>query len=386
MGFIFTISLLFMLYTYAGYPLVLLVWSRISPRRVKRSKQEQAPSVSVIIAARNEEENIGKRIENLFSLDYPPESMEIIIVSDGSTDATDDIVGSYASPGTGAREGRAVPGLRLISHEANRGKPAALNAGLEAASGEFIVFTDSRQLFEPDAVTELISNFSDPAVGTVSGELVFREDSESRIKVEMGLYWDLEKWIRRRESEIHSAAGATGAIYAARRELVDPLPEEAVLDDVLVPMRAVLKGYRNLFDRRAVAWDVVSKDLSQEKKRKIRTLFGNYQLLQIMPELMSPVRNPIFFQFICHKFFRLLVPFFFVMMMLAALFAGGALHRVFFLLVLIFLLLPLLESRVSSIPVLGKLSSISRTFTSLNYFAFLGFLRFVRPGERNIWQ
>lgn len=380
---VFWISALYIGYTYIGYPLLIRIWAGLFPRKVHKSPFDAYPFVSVIIAARNEESNIGRRIENLLVQDYPSEMFEIVVISDGSTDSTSAIVQSLIDGLEAGKTGTVR--LKLLTHDINRGKPAALNAGLEAARGDFIVFTDSRQEFEPGAIRELVDNFSDPDVGAVTGELVFRDNTETTIKAEMGLYWNLEKWIRRTESRIHSVAGATGAIYAVRRELISPLPESTILDDVLVPMRAVLKGYRTVFESRAVAWDQVSRDLSQEKGRKVRTLLGNYQLMQIMPDLLSPRRNPIFLQFVSHKFLRLLVPFFFITMIISAAASGGAGYDFFLAACLLFLALPLFERFLGHVPPVARLISVSKTFTSLNYFAFLAFLAFIRPGDKDIW-
>ncbi|MCU0638794.1 MAG: glycosyltransferase family 2 protein [Candidatus Krumholzibacteria bacterium] len=376
----FWVSFLFIVYTYAGYPALLHCWSFLLPRRVRKKPLEPAPLVSVVIAARNEERNIARRIENLFNQDYPGDRMEIIIISDGSTDATDSIVASLVEG-----RGRAAPALRHIALEGNRGKPGALNAGVAAAAGEYIVFADARQQFEPDAISRLLENFGDPDVGAVSGELVFHEDSETAIRTDMGLYWNLEKWIRKAESRIHSTAGATGAIYAARKELLSPLPPKVILDDVMIPMRIVLRGYRTVFESGAIAWDTVSVDHTQEKRRKVRTLFGNYQLVHLMPGLLSPRKNPIFLQFLSHKIFRLFVPFFFVLMMASALAAGSAAYTLFFAAAMAAVLLPLIEKPLARIPLMRKASSFSRTFTSLNYFAFLAFLVLVKPGRKEIW-
>lgn len=380
---IFWISAIYIAYTYAGYPLIIYLWAKLFPRRVRKSPLDEYPPISIIISARNEETNIRRRIENLLAQDYPQEMVEIIVISDGSTDSTEDIVKSLIEEMKS--DGRGSDRLILITHEVNSGKPTALNAGMEIARGDFIVFTDARQEFEPGAVRELIDNFSDPDVGTVTGELVFHDTTDTTIKAEMGLYWNLEKWIRKTESQIHSVAGATGAIYAVRKELAAPIPAITILDDVLIPMRGVSRGYRTVFEKRAVAWDHVSRDLAHEKSRKVRTLLGNYQLLQIMPELLSPRKNPIFFQFVSHKFLRLLVPFFFFSMLLSAAATGDAGYILFFAACIVFLATPLLEKYLGGSPAVKKLASISKTFSSLNYFAFLAFLTFIRPGEKEVW-
>lgn len=329
MKFVFWFSFCFIFYTYIGYPCLLFIWSRLFPKKVNKTYWVSEPKVSVIIAAHNEERHIRRRIHNIFDQDYVKGKMEIIIVSDGSTDATNEIVrefihvnqkGPYSYPD--------VPcAVKLIELDEAKGKANALNVGIRQAVGEFIVFADSRQEFERNAIRELIANFNDPTVGCVSGELLLREGTDTSINREIGLYWNFEKTIRKMEAAIHSVAGATGAIYAVRRSLFAELPERTLLDDVFVPMEIVLKGYRNVFDGQAVAYDTCSEDLSQEKRRKTRTLLGNYQLLQIMPGLLSPVRNPIFFRYLTHKVFRLFIPFFFLVLLFSALMAGGFIYK-----------------------------------------------------------
>jgi cellulose synthase/poly-beta-1,6-N-acetylglucosamine synthase-like glycosyltransferase len=265
------------------------------------------------------------------------------------------------------------------------GKPHALNTGVSLAHGDFVVFADARQDFDPDAVRELIANFNDPKVGSVSGELVFYEGSDTSIKAEMGFYWTIEKWIRKMEGQVHSIPGATGAIYAIRKELFEEIPEKTILDDVFVPMKIVTSGYRNVFDDRAIAHDVFSKDLAEEKRRKVRTLRGNYQLLHLMPELASISGNPIFFQFFSHKIFRLFVPFSFIALLVSSFTAAGFIYRLAFWGIVAVLLMNVFYKQLSSVPWLNRLCAVSRTLLSLNYFAFLAFFHFIRPGKNKIW-
>jgi cellulose synthase/poly-beta-1,6-N-acetylglucosamine synthase-like glycosyltransferase len=167
MKFLFWFSALFILYTYAGYPLLLFVWSRLFPRKVRKAPLSPEPRVSVVIAARDEEWHMGSRIENLREQDYPPGNLEIIIVSDGSTDGTNRIVRRFAR-----QKDRILPRVRLVELKRSKGKSHAINRGVETAKGEFIVFSDARQRFEPNVIRELVANFNDPHVGCVSGELV----------------------------------------------------------------------------------------------------------------------------------------------------------------------------------------------------------------------
>jgi cellulose synthase/poly-beta-1,6-N-acetylglucosamine synthase-like glycosyltransferase len=191
------------------------------------------------------------------------------------------------------------------------GKPLALNAGVEAATGEILVFADARQQFSREALVELVANFADPQVGGVTGELVLDAESHtdsSTVGDGVGLYWKYEKWLRRNESRVWSTLGATGAIYAMRRALWRALPADTLLDDVLAPMRTVLNGWRVVFEERARAFDRASADASAESRRKVRTLAGNYQILVQEPRLLVPIVNPVWVQYLSHKIGRLLVP------------------------------------------------------------------------------
>jgi cellulose synthase/poly-beta-1,6-N-acetylglucosamine synthase-like glycosyltransferase len=307
---LFWISAGIIVYVYAGYPLLLVAWARLTQRTPRKSDRGPWPSISIVVAARNEGRRLRGRIRNLLETPYPG-PREIIVVSDGSTDDTPAVVRSF---------GRAVSLIEL----APGGKPAALNAGVAAARGEIIVFADARQRFSPDALVHLAANFADPEVGGVTGELVLdaerplREDTwskpesplvpESTVGDGVGLYWRYEKWLRRHESLVWSTLGATGAIYALRRSLWEPLPTDTLLDDVLAPMRVVLAGKRIVFDDGARAYDRASQDAPTESRRKVRTLAGNYQILAHEPRLLFPFANPVWIQYLSHKVGRLLIP------------------------------------------------------------------------------
>jgi cellulose synthase/poly-beta-1,6-N-acetylglucosamine synthase-like glycosyltransferase len=304
MEFPFWASIVFVWYVYAGYPLLIALWAAVASRPVrKRPTSDYHPSVSVVIAARNEARRLTARINNLLEQDYPG-PLEIIVVSDGSTDGTADAIVPFGDR------------VRLIELPRG-GKPLALNAGVAAARGEIVVFADARQRFAPDAIAALVSNLADPSVGGVTGELVLdceadpaaaRFAAESDVAEGVGLYWKYEKWLRRHESRVWSTLGATGAIYAIRRPLWRPLPPETLLDDVLAPMRIVLHGQRVVFEDRARAFDRVAASSADESRRKTRTLAGNYQIVALEPRLIIPVVNPVWVQYLSHKLGRLIVP------------------------------------------------------------------------------
>jgi poly-beta-1,6-N-acetyl-D-glucosamine synthase len=299
MTVLFWISALIAVYVYVGYPCLLAVWARIADRRPRAVPFQDGkwPSISIVIAARNEAHRLPSRIINLIEQHYPG-ACEIIVVSDGSTDTPGAALAPFGSA------------VRLLE-VAGGGKPLALNAGVAAATGDVLVFADARQRFAPGTLTALVSNFSDPSVGGATGELVLdceQQDTDTPVGEGIGLYWKYEKSLRRNESLVWSTLGATGAIYALRRQCWTPLPAATLLDDVLEPMRAVLEGWRIVFEERAIAYDRASVDAAAESRRKTRTLAGNYQILAQEPRLLVPFVNPVWLQYVSHKIGRLIVP------------------------------------------------------------------------------
>lgn len=285
-----------LLYTYAGYPVLVWLWAKLFPQPHRMAPAE--PRVTVVVAAHNEAAEIEARLENLLALEYPREHMDIVVASDGSTDATVERAKKFGNHG-----------VRIVEFENRRGKPALLNALVPEARGDIVVLADARQRFHPGAVRALVRHFVDHRVGAVSGELVLVDDgAESGVSEGIGFYWEYEKFIRRHECLVDSTAGATGAIYAIRRELFEAIPEDTLLDDVVVPMRIVRRGFRVLFEEDAVACDRVSATPGAEFRRKVRTIAGNFQLFVREPWLLNPWRNRIWLQTLSHKAFRLLGP------------------------------------------------------------------------------
>jgi len=365
----FWLSALAVVYTYVGYPLMLWGWAMWAIRRPRRAAYE--PSVSVVLAAYNEGRTIRRRIQNLLLMDYPQSRMEIVVVSDGSTDETDEIVRRFADVGV------------ILLRQEHAGKARAINLGVEHASGEIVVFADARQTFERNAIRALTRNFNDPAVGAVSGELMLRE-GVNPLAPSLGGYWAYEKWLRKKESDIDSAVGVTGAIYAIRRELFTPMPPETILDDVYVPMQIVLKGYRTVFEPAAIAYDEISSKPENELRRKIRTLTGNYQLLRMMPEILSPYRNRIWFQYLSHKVARLVVPFCLPAMAVSNLFMLDG----FYLFTASFQACLYVLAAVGALIGLRRreplLTSLPHAFVMMNWAAVLGFIYFV-TARKNVW-
>src|SRR5262245_8422605 len=296
MSLLFWLSLSLLVYVYVGYPLV--AWLRATLAAKSHRSARWEPSVSVVVVAYNEADRIAARLENLLALDYPRDRLEIRLASDGSTDSTVARARAFEAAGVVVR-----------AFHTRRGKSAVLNDVVPSAQGEVVVMADARQRFEPQAIRALVASFADPSVGAVSGELMMTASpSGAAVGKGVGFYWKYEKFIRRNEGRTGSTVGATGAIYAIRRALYEPIPEDTLLDDVLIPVRVVKRGYRVLFEPAARAYDTASATAGQEFVRKVRTIAGTFQLFAREAWLFNPRRNPVWFETISHKALRLATP------------------------------------------------------------------------------
>ncbi len=368
-------------YTYAGYPGWL--WLRNHWRRRPVRRTPHTPTVSFVMVVRNEADVLEAKLQNLMDLNYPEGEREIIVVSDGSADATNQILSQWSN-NSGSNNSRSnISGGYTILCPDSRGKSACLNDAIATAKGEIIVFTDARQTIEPNAVRFLAENFADPEVGCASGELILGDPESGETAKGMGLYWRIEKSIREMESASGSVVGATGALYAARRSLLAPVPSETILDDVFIPMNVARQGFRVVFDSRAIAWDVPNMGVTREFARKVRTLTGNYQLVQLAPWLLTS-SNPIRFEFISHKLLRLVAPFALVATLLSSIFLQGPVYRVALTSQLGFYTLSLLSLAQFKRGPIARIADASFTFVVLNTAAFIAFTNFI-TGKKAAW-
>jgi poly-beta-1,6-N-acetyl-D-glucosamine synthase len=363
--FVFWLSLSVIVFTYLGYPLLLAGWAGVRRRPVR--KADWLPNVSIVMAVYNGEKHLEAKLSNLLSLDYPANLYEIVMVSDGSTDGT-------------LRIARAVrdPRLRVFELPARGGKPSALNLAVEEAHGEIIVFNDVRQTMAPDAVKRLVANLADGKVGAVTGELLLANEN---LRPQLGLYYRYEQWMRLKESEIHSMIGSAGAFSAIRRSLFAPLPAGLILDDVYTPMQILMRGYRTVFEPEAKAFD--PHDDRPEFRRKIRTLAGNYQLLYLIPEILT-LRNPLLFQYVCHKIARLAGPFFLLLLLVSSAWLHRGLYAWALAGQLLFYLCALSFRQLKGLPGLGTIAASGHSFLMANCAALVGLFVFLR-GKKDVW-
>jgi poly-beta-1,6-N-acetyl-D-glucosamine synthase len=361
---VFWLSLIGILYTYAGYPVAIWLLAKLWPKRWE-SKPIQ-PSVSIILAVHNGIDLLPGKIQHLLDLDYP-NIEEIIIVSDGSTDGTAELL-------LGPRP-HAINPIVLREHV---GKAAAISAGAAEATGEIILFVDIRPEIAQGAIQELVSNFADPTVGCVAGELILRQEGHDATSAAVGgLYWRYEQWIRNSEATWDSPVGVYGGFYAIRRELFVPPPAGLILDDMFQPLSIIRQGYRSVLDCRACVYDTWPKKVAGEFHRKVRTLAGNFQLFKIAPWTITP-KNRVFFQLFSHKMMRLLVPYLMVLLLIstAAQSAGAPLYAAFATFQVLVCLAAVTALRYR-IPALYRFAAPASALLVLNAAAVVGLYKFL---------
>ena len=315
MEWVLGISAGLLAYVYAGYPVAAWALARWRERPLRPGTFEGG--MAVLLAAHDEVATLPRKVGQLLDLARSEPIREIWIGLDGCADGTAQAVRDLL-----AARGPEAAMVRVFDFAERRGKAAVLNELAAMARQPVLALMDARQRLEPGALAKLLAHFADPQVGAVSGELVYERAGGAAEKGAQS-YWGYEKFIRRCESRWWAVPGATGALYALRRELYEPIPPATLVDDVLIPMRAVLRGYRCLFEPGARVFDVPAADHGAEMRRKRRTLAGIWQLLAIEPRLWTPARNPIWFQWISHKFLRLWTP----VLAATALLALGGLAR-----------------------------------------------------------
>jgi cellulose synthase/poly-beta-1,6-N-acetylglucosamine synthase-like glycosyltransferase len=364
-------SAIIMCYTYVGYPLVIMTAARVMRRGVRRARY--CSSVSIVVCAYNEEQEIVARRDELTSLLRGVELRgEIVIVSDGSTDRTAAM----------ARQGSAGC-VRVLELPQNVGKAQALTQACEVATGDVIIFADTRQHWASDAIKLLLENFADPEVGGVSGDLCLEPAAGANTGV--GFYWQHEKTLRKWESQVHSTVGVTGAICAVRRRLFRAIPPRTILDDLFWPMKVTMEGFRVVHDDRARAFDRLPHSASGEFRRKIRTLSGNFQLVALLPSVLAPWRNPIWFQFFSHKILRLVAPWLLLLFLTTSGLMHGYLYRAIFTVQIICYALAVFGMQ-AKVAARSRPAAVAASFLLLNAGAWVAFWIWIFGRAGTSWR
>jgi cellulose synthase/poly-beta-1,6-N-acetylglucosamine synthase-like glycosyltransferase len=363
-------------YVYLGYYLLLFILARLFPT-AGLSDNGFLPKVSLLISVYNERSVIRHKLENSLALDYPQNSVEILVVSDASDDGSDEIISELA-----------LRGVHLVRQPQRLGKSAGLNLGVSRAVGEILVFSDANAIYQPDAIRQLVCHFADSRIGYVVGNARYVERAGAEPSAESeGLYWKLETWLKEKESDFGSVVGGDGAIYAIRRELFTPLlPTD--INDFLNPLQIIARGYRGVYEPRAVCYEEAGDSFEKEFGRKVRIISRAFHAIRRAPAILLPWTQPRhWFALISHKLLRWFAPVFLILLLLTNLFLWrSAFYRLAFLLQLVFYFLAAAGWVVQKWRKPPKILYLPYYFCLVNLASLFGVLKSFRGSLSPTWQ
>jgi cellulose synthase/poly-beta-1,6-N-acetylglucosamine synthase-like glycosyltransferase len=383
--YVFWACLALIAHTYLAYPVLLFAvycaaqvrrdWAYLTGDRERRQEvlpPAEQPAVSIIIPAYNEARRLPDKLANLRQIEYPPDKLELIFVSDGSTDGTNDLLKSLREPHA-----------RIVVLPVRQGKPTALNHGVRAARHDLLVLCDAATLFTPGAIGRLVRHFRDPRVGVVCGMLQFSGSGE--FPHTEGVYWKYERMLRIMEGRLGATLTASGAIYALRRECYRPLTADVLIDDFVIPMQARKQGYRVVLDPEAVATEFAAESVRDEFSRRVRLAAGSFRALGEF--LRTPLPPFTFVAFVSHKVLRWVLPFLMIGLLLSnAWLLDDALYRAVFIGQLVFYLWAglgfLFRDRMRRV----RFGLIGYFLVSIHLAFLVGFARFLTGREKATWQ
>lgn len=373
--FIFWVCTFIIVYGYLLYPLFLYILNIFWKPKPHKSS-DTLPNVSVIISMYNEEKVIRERIENCLSLDYPKDHIELIFASDASDDRTNEIVREYA--------GR---GVVLYDYPKRRGKVNVLNETVPKAKHDILIFSDANTMFAKDALKKLVRHFEDPKIGCVCGRLQFVSAEGSKTGELEGVYWRFETYLKTKEGRRGSLLGANGGIYALRKELFFYCPPDTIVEDFVVPMKILQKGFKVIYEPQALATEEAAKHIVHEKQRRIRIGAGDFQALFMLLPMLSPLKGFSSLAFWSHKVIRWFVPFFLIFTFIAnLLLIDDPFYLALFIMQCGFYVFAFIGQALSWVGVHNKLFNLCYYFVSMNLALLLGFFRFVAGRQNAAWE
>ncbi|MFP5040475.1 glycosyltransferase family 2 protein [Parasediminibacterium sp. JCM 36343] len=382
MKIIFWISLFLVFYTYLGYGIVLFIMIKI--KRLFKGRPvlpgyHHLPTLTIIVAAYNEEDFIEQKIQNTLSLEYPAGKMQYIFVTDGSSDTTPAIVAKY-------------PQIKLLHSSERKGKIAAMHRTMKEVTTEVVVFTDANTFLNKKALLNISRHYADPRVGAVSGEKRVQIDATADATAGEGMYWKYESKLKTWDSEMYSVVGAAGELFSIKTALYKPVPPNAIIDDFMISMLIAKAGYRIIYEPDAYASENTSENVKEELKRKIRIAAGGLQSIIWLKDLLLPFKFPLLsFQYISHRVLRwTITPFLmvlvFVLNWFLALNAIPFLYSIILAAQVSFYSMALLGWYFESRQVKVKLLFIPFYFCMMNWAVMAGIVRYLKGNQSVLWE
>ena len=379
MIYLFWFSIIFVFYAYFGYPLLLLLFTAVNKRKYSEQTgrvDNFEPKVALLISAYNEEKVIEDKILNSLELNYPKELLEVVVVSDGSSDMTNEIAARYANKG-----------VVLRYFEGRIGKTACLNRVVPLAKDDIIVFSDANSRYDKEAIKELVKHFADKKIGFVTGGTKYVAEEGNGIANSIGLYSKIEQLTKALETKISSPVGADGAIFAIRKSLYQPLKEYDI-NDLVIPLNIIKQGFRGIYEPEAFCVEKTSKGANGEFNRQVRITNRTIRAVVNNRELLNPFKHGSFsFQLISHKVCKLLVPYFLILLFFTniLLIRGEFLYTAALSGQIVIYLLSWLGYSGYSLNGLSKLINISHTFINVNYAILWGWIKYIQGEKYTTW-
>ncbi|WP_394341062.1 glycosyltransferase family 2 protein [Parabacteroides pacaensis] len=378
---VFWISLFVVFYTYFGYGIVLYGLVKIKElftKPVAPLLPDPLPEVTLLIAAYNEEEVIPKKMENCRALAYPVDNLQIVWVTDGSNDRTEELLQAY-------------PEVTVLYQPERQGKTAALNRGVKFVDTPYIIFTDANTMLNRDAIKEIIRQFSDPQVGCVAGEKRVEIQSAQGATAGEGIYWKYESALKSLDYRLYSAVGAAGELFAIRTDLFEEMPTDTLLDDFILSLRIACKGYKIAYCKEAYAMETASSDMKEEEKRKIRITAGGLQSIWRLRGLLNIFRyGTLSFQYISHRVLRWsitpLLLFLLLPLNVILVFNGGVFYKVLLILQILFYLAGYIGYKKQQKNIKSKLFFIPYYFLFMNINVLRGYSYLSRHKGTGAWE
>ena len=379
--FVLWISCLIVFYNYAGYAIIIFLLNKLRNKKTPIPPDGFYPSVSFIVAAYNEEDCIERKIENSLEQIYPAEKIEFIFITDGSTDATPDIIRKY-------------PSIQLLHSNERKGKSAALNRAIENALNEILVFSDANTILNKEACLQISKHYFDKSVGGVAGEkkVVALNNGNQNATSGEGFYWKYESLLKKLDSDFYTVVGAAGELFSVRKNLYHAVPSEAILDDFIISMKIAQRGYRIIYEPSAFAMELPSFSMQDEKKRKVRIAAGGFQAMFILSEALFFWKHPkLSFLYISHRVLRwtlspLCLFLALVSSFIVTIFPSEPVYKIIFLIQALFYLTAFLYWLSPSLGKKFSLLKLPYYFSFMNISVFEGFLKFIQKKQSSAWE